>query len=190
MLGCTTMVFSEKEVETVKDIDIDIDKYMGDWHQVATTLPWFQKKCIKNTKANYERVRSEIKVTNSCTKKDGTKNIAHGRARLNNKFNEASKLQVTFVKIFRKWFWLFGGDYWIMDIDKEYSYSVVGDPKRKYFWILSRKPLMSLPMFQKLEKRIRNQGYDTCKIKITQEGELKGRGLCSLSKPKTKKEKK
>lgn len=180
MLGCTTMLFSEKEVGTVKNIDIE--RYMGDWYQVAAIPAWFQRKCVKNTKANYERDRGEIKVTNSCVKKDGTNKIAHGRAQVNSKFNEASKLQVTFVKIFRKWIWLFGGDYWIMDIDEEYSYSIVGAPKRNYLWILSRKPLMSLLMFKNLEERIGNQGYDTCKIKITQEGKFKGKSLCSLNR--------
>jgi apolipoprotein D and lipocalin family protein len=32
------------------------------------------------------------------------------------------------------------GDYWIIDLDENYQYTVIGDPKRAYFWILIRTP--------------------------------------------------
>lgn len=31
------------------------------------------------------------------------------------------------------------GDYWIMRIEGDYQYSLVGTPDRKYLWVLSRE---------------------------------------------------
>lgn len=177
--GIATIGFAQDPVRTVEDLDIDA--YMGQWHQIAAIPARFQRKCVGETTALYERNDAGVKVTNTCIKEDGSEQVASAQARLNKKYNMESKLQVTFVKLFGKWCWLFGGDYWVMDIDDDYSYSVVGTPKRNYLWILNRDPSMDLESLQALEVKIKAQHYDTCKIKITQEGEFKGRTLCSLA---------
>ena len=46
-----------------------------------------------------------------------------------------TKLKVTF-------FWPFSGDYWIIDLDPDYRWVTVGEPRRKYLWILSRESKM------------------------------------------------
>ena len=43
-----------------------------------------------------------------------------------------AKLKVTF-------FWPFYGDYWVIGLSPEYQYAIVGEPSRKYLWILSRE---------------------------------------------------
>ena len=58
-------------------------------------------------------------------------------ARIVNK-NSNAKLEVSFVS-FLGWrpFW---GDYWIIGLDENYKWAVVGTPSRKYGWVLSRTP--------------------------------------------------
>jgi apolipoprotein D and lipocalin family protein len=63
-----------------------------------------------------------------------------------------TKLKVTF-------FWPFSGDYWIIDLDPEYRWAVVGEPSRKYFWILSREPRMDDATYQRILERATEQGY-------------------------------
>jgi apolipoprotein D and lipocalin family protein len=57
-------------------------------------------------------------------------------------------------------FWPFYGDYWIIDLDPEYRWAVVGEPGRKYLWILAREPRMSEPIYREILERIRTKGYD------------------------------
>jgi len=162
--------------------NLDIDSYMGEWHQIAAIPAWFQRKCVGNTTATYENTGDYIKVTNSCMEQDGKQKVASGLARINIKFSDSARLQVTFASIFGKWIWWFQGDYWVMYLDHGYTTSIVGHPDRKYLWILSREKELAPEKLKELEGKIRGQYYDTCNINITQEGNLKGVSLCSLGK--------
>ena len=188
-LALTNFSFAHthKELKTVKNIEID--RYLGRWHQVAAIPAWFQKKCVADTTADYQKVEDGLSVTNTCRKKDGSNKVALGKARVNHEFSDNARLQVTFVNLFNKWWvWLFGGDYWVIDLAKDYSYSVVGEPKRQYLWILSREDNMKAEQFAELDLRIKKQGYDTCKVIVTQEGEHKGKTLCSFNHKKLKRD--
>ena len=167
------------EVESVPKLNIP--SYMGTWHQIAAIPAWFQKKCKSDITANYQRLETgEIKVTNRCRKKNGSYSKAVGQARINQEYNSTVKLEVTFAQLLNKWLWFIAGDYWVLDLGKDYSYSVVGDPKRKYLWILARTPNIDRESLVSIEKNIRLQGYDTCRVKITQTRNLHNTRLCDL----------
>jgi apolipoprotein D and lipocalin family protein len=93
-------------------------------------------------------------VVNTCFKKsfEGKKKVAAGKAWVVDRKTN-SKLKVRF-------FWPFSGDYWIMELGKDYEYAVVGDPKRKYFWILCRTPKMGEDLFKGILERAEEQGYN------------------------------
>jgi hypothetical protein len=73
----------------------------------------------------------KVSVLNECYDGSfsGKLRAAKGKAWVVDKETK-SKLKVSF-------FWFFAGDYWIIDIADDYSYVVVGHPKRKYL-VLSR----------------------------------------------------
>lgn len=148
-------------VETVEFVDLN--KYLGKWHEVASIPQSFQKKCIRNTTAEYSFAeKNRLRVLNSCEMADGNRMVAEGRAKIaDTKSN--SKLKVTFLKI-GGWIFAASGDYWILDIDADYQIALIGDPSREYAWILSRTPVLSKEKFAQSEAHFRSQGYDTCKI--------------------------
>ena len=178
LLNLSLVAFSS--TPSTSTADVDINKYLGTWHQIATIPMWFQRNCVKDTYAQYEMSEQNIKVTNYCTEEDGSVNIANGQARLNPQFDDPSKLEVTFISIFGMWLWFLSGDYWILDLESDYSISIVGDPKREYLWILSRTPTLNLKTLTTLNHKIKNLGYDTCLIKVTQNGDLKNKDLCKI----------
>lgn len=115
----------------LKTVDsVDIQKYKGTWYEIARFEHFFEKGC-KNVTATYElKDNGKIKVINKCTNIDnGEKKEAIGEAYALDSTN--SKLKVSFFKPFY-------GDYWIIDLDKNYNYALVGSPNREYLWILSR----------------------------------------------------
>jgi apolipoprotein D and lipocalin family protein len=69
-----------------------------------------------------------------------------------------AKLKVSFVKILG--LQLFWGDYWIIGLEEKYSYAVIGGPKRKYGWILSRKTGLTNEEWHAVESILNQQGYD------------------------------
>jgi apolipoprotein D and lipocalin family protein len=115
-------------LETVDKVDIE--KYKGSWYEIARFEHRFEEGC-KNVTATYElRDDGKIKVINRCTDIESNKRKeATGVAYAVDDTN--SKLKVSFFRPFY-------GDYWIIDLDKEYRYALVGSPDRKYLWILSR----------------------------------------------------
>lgn len=183
-LMTSSAVFSADTGPVVTVPELTIEKYLGKWHQIAAIPAWFQRNCTKNTTAEYLKTSDGlIKVENRCEKEDGEISTAEGVARLNPKFDSPSKLQVTFVSIFGHWIWAFGGNYWVMDLGKSensYEYSVVGDPKREYLWILARKPQLTIEELILIREKIKFQYYDLEKIILTQEGDLYGKNLAVI----------
>jgi apolipoprotein D and lipocalin family protein len=102
-------------------------------------------------------------VKNSCNKGSVTGELttAEGKAFVVKNSGNA-KLKVQF-------FWPFKGDYWIIDLANDYSYAVVGDPSKKYLWILSRTPQMTETTYQEILTRIAAMGYDLSKIVKTKQ---------------------
>lgn len=153
------------DVQTVPFVDLN--KYLGTWYEVAAIPQSFQKKCVKNTQANYsiEDETGYIVVENSCEQDDGSVDIAEGRARLENIESQA-ELKVTFVKIFN-WIFKFGGDYWVIGLQKDYQWAVVGHPSREYAWILARKPNLSKRSLKAAHDILLRNGYDTCLVLVS-----------------------
>lgn len=132
---------------------------MGKWYEIARLPNSFEEGCECIT-AEYSKIDDEtIRVINSCLE-DGEFDSAKGKAFPVEGSNNA-KLKVQF-------FWPFKGDYWIIDLDKEnYSYALVGNPSRKYLWILSRTPKISDELLQKIVDVADKKKFDTTKLIYT-----------------------
>lgn len=137
---------------------VDLERYVGTWYEIASIPNRFQKHCHGNTLARYRHVEhGHIEVINSCLDKKGAIDQAQGIARIVDTTSNA-KLEVSFVSLFG---WqLFWGDYWILDLAPDYAYALVGTPDRRYGWILSRTPVLSADIRNKIDGRLRDSGYD------------------------------
>jgi apolipoprotein D and lipocalin family protein len=140
---------------------VDVQRYLGTWYEIATIPQRFQKGCVGVTAHYSLRSDGDIDVVNVCRKEtlDGKQRSVRGKAWIVDKKTNA-KLKVRF-------FWPFSGAYWIIELDKDYQWAVVGHPNRKYLWILSRTPQMDGAVYDELLKRIAAKGYDLNKIKKT-----------------------
>jgi apolipoprotein D and lipocalin family protein len=137
---------------------VDINKYAGLWFEIAKIPNSFQDQCVKGTTAKYIlKDDGEIAVVNSCIDKDGEIDDADGVARIVDKRSNA-KLEVSFVS-FLGWrpFW---GDYWIIGLDENYQWAIVGTPNRKYGWVLSRTPQLIKETMEEIFQILKDQGYN------------------------------
>lgn len=182
ILLLTKPVFGQILVPPVKTVAaVDLQKYLGRWFEAASIPQSFQKDCLKNTTADYENdpETDYITVINSCDRADGSKAIVEGRARAIAVRTKA-QLEVTFVKL-GDWVFAASGDYWIIGLDKNYLWAVVGDPKREYAWILSRSPNISRRHLKHAAQVLEKNGYNLCDLKISpqDEGREYQRTLCA-----------
>ncbi len=143
---------------------VELSRYLGKWYEIARYPNRFQRDCMGEVTAEYTlRKDGKIAVLNSCRKKNGSLSQARGTAKIADATTN-SKLKVTF-------FWPFYGNYWIVDLPSDYSYAIVGEPQRKYLWILSRTPKMDPVLYESLLLKVEQIGYDPEKlIKTPQSG--------------------
>lgn len=132
--------------ETVTQVDLA--RYMGTWHEIAKYPNRFQKGCGCTTATYALRADGKVSVLNRCGGPKGDRS-AKGWARVVG----PGKLKVTF-------FWPFFGDYWILALDPDYRWVVVGSPDRRYLWILARSPRIEEGLYQSLVARAQAQGFD------------------------------
>jgi len=133
--------------------EFEIEKYMGKWYEIYR-LPNKFEEGLEDITAKYELTDDgKVIVTNEGRLIDDKSRIkqAKGRAWIPDP-KEPSKLKVSF-------FWPFSGDYWVLRVDKEYSYALVGDPSGKYLWILSRERVLDPKIVLELKEYASNLGF-------------------------------
>ncbi len=150
-VGCST-----KYEPLATENRVDLNRYLGTWYEIARFEHFFEKGC-KNVTANYSLLEDEkIRVINRCTKiETNEKKEAKGVAYATDITN--SKLKVSFFRPFY-------GDYWIIDLDKDYKYALVGSPSREYLWILSRTKTIDENTKKRLIDIASKKGFDTSKF--------------------------
>jgi apolipoprotein D and lipocalin family protein len=70
------------------------------------------------------------------------------------------KLEVRFAPKWLSWLPLVWADYWVVALGDDYRWAMVGQPGRKYLWILSRQPSLDRKTFDALKTRAVAMGYD------------------------------
>ena len=163
-MGHTASV-EETPVRTVASVDLD--RYLGQWYELARYPNRFQRDCVSDVTATYaRRGDGRIDVVNRCVEQDGGVNEARGIARVLDDPTGA-KLKVRFAPAWLSFLPAVWGDYWIIGLDEGYDWAVVGTPDRKYLWILSRTPELDEPAYAEALDRARENGFDTSRLTPT-----------------------
>lgn len=147
---------ADPELPTIKQLDLE--RYAGRWYEIARLPMWFERKCTGNITATYTpREDKRIDVLNRCATNEGYIS-AKGIAEVPNPA-EPGQLRVRFAPDWLAWFPVVWGDYWIMALDPEYRWVMVGAPNRSYLWILSRTPTLDPQTVSTLKQQAASQGF-------------------------------
>lgn len=145
---------------------VDLNRYMGDWYVIAH-IPYSLEKGKVGTLDRYA-MRPDGKMDNIFLFRRKTLDAPleewKGKAWVHNHETNAD-WRVQFI-------WPLRNTYLILDLDKDYQWSVVGLPNRKLAWILSRSPVMDEALYQSLLKKLEDKGYRSEKlVKVPQKAE-------------------
>jgi len=138
---------------------VDLNKYSGKWYEIARLPNSFEKGLICVTAEYSLREDGNVTVVNSGRKEDNPARIdtIKGKAWIPDP-NEPGRLKVRF-------FWPFSGGYYIFHLDQEnYQYALVGTPSRKFFWLLSRTPMIEESKYKELVRIANDNGFETGNI--------------------------
>lgn len=150
------MIFSYSYSQKTPSVvtNVDLNRYKGLWYEIAR-LPFFFERKLKCITATYT-LRDDGKITvlnkGNYISDPEKSTSSQGIAWIPDKQNPA-KLKVQF-------FWPFSGDYWIIHLDKDYRYVLIGEPSLKYLWILCREKKMDETAYGMLLQKAVDSGYD------------------------------
>jgi len=145
---------------------VDLTRYSGRWHEVARFPMRFQDnsslRCEEVTATYFPAAAGGISVLNECV--NGLDPARERRSARGTAYpvegSGNARLRVSF-------FWPFYGDYWVLGLDPDYQWAVVGSPQRDYLWILSRTPSLPAAQMEQALAIARAQGFDLSRLMRT-----------------------
>lgn len=181
-LGATAVPASAGPVTPVPSLDVQ--RYVGEWRQIASKPQWFEALCQSDTYANYAlNADGTVNVSNRCAGPFGANVYVRGRARVLDTTTNA-QLQVTFLpKLGGGWSYPDRKpNYIVIGLGEAYDWAIVGDPDRTSAFVLSRAPALTAAQVETVKTVLDANGFDPCKLRITrQRGGLQRAGsLCSI----------
>jgi len=137
---------------------LDLQRYSGQWHEIAHLPMFFQRNCAAHITAEYTpQADGSVGVRNACDDKAGKRIVSEGAAR--GMAGHPGRLEVRFAPAWLAWAPFVWADYWVIELDPDYRWAVVGGPDRKYLWVLSRTPTLPRAKFEAIKVRTARRGY-------------------------------
>lgn len=159
LAGCSTVGGDDPPLAVVEQVELE--RYLGRWYEIASFPQRFQEGCVATTASYSRREDGRIRVDNACREGafDAALREIEGVAWVTDEATNA-RLRVQF-------FWPFSGAYWIIELDPDYRWAVVGHPSRDYLWILSRTRQLDDAVYADLVARIERHGFDPARLQRT-----------------------
>jgi len=166
--GLLAVAASDRPLRVVDSVDLK--RYAGRWYEVARLPNKSQDHCAGDV-VSYHTLRADdrIDVVNRCRKADGTLDDARGIGRKAGDGKNGARLQVRFAPAILSLLPMVWDDRWIIGLGPDYTWAVVGTPRRQHLWILSRTPAMSASSYERAREIARGNGFDVERlVKTTQ----------------------
>lgn len=138
---------------------VDINRFMGDWYVIAN-IPTFIEKRATNAIESY-KLDSDGNID---TKFTFYQDSPEGKLK---KYNPKGFIfnRQTNAEWRMQFLWPIKMPFLIIDLAEDYRYTVIGEPNRKYLWIMAREHTLSDFDFNQIVNNLHNVGYDTSLIK-------------------------
>ena len=152
---------------------LDLDRYMGQWFEIARMPNSHERDCAADVVTTYQRIsETAVDVATACRHADGEEERMEVIARVRDTVSKA-KLELRYAPRALGWIPFVWDDYWVLDVAPTYAYALVGEPGRESLWILARTPRLDDATYDQLVAAAAAQGFDTGKLARTpQSGRL------------------
>jgi apolipoprotein D and lipocalin family protein len=150
-ISCQT---NKAMIDTTTVKNVQIEKFMGTWYEIARFPHSFEKNLVGVTATYSLKENGRIEVLNQGFEYtlNGKLKTANGKAKIPN-IQEPGKLKVSF-------FWIFYADYFILELDENYKWALIGSSSDKYLWILARSKKLDENILKMLKAKAIERGYD------------------------------
>jgi apolipoprotein D and lipocalin family protein len=137
--------------------EVDLGRFQGKWYEIAK-LPRRTETGCEGTTATYRlKPDGKLDLQSEC-KVGGVTQRMIAEAVVSDP-QTPGKLSLDIGGFF--------GDYWILEVGKDYEYAVVGHPTRSYLWILSRTPTLPRDDLTRILDGARERQFDVSRLEYT-----------------------
>lgn len=137
--------------------NVDLKQYAGKWFVIASIPTKFDKNWNFVTETYILKDNGNIAIETSYIKKRKTKqHTAYSKGFPVSGTNNI-EWKIQFV-------WPFRADYLVEELAEDYSYVVVGHPKKKFLYIMSRTNTLDEELYKGIATRCKTRGYNVAKI--------------------------
>jgi len=145
---------------------IELSRYMGKWYEIARLPNLFEQGCAGVTAEYALQKDGSVSVLNTCRKDTPQGPARSAKAKAWSVDPSNSRFEVSFFRPFK-------APYWVIALEPDYRWALVGHPKRSYLWLLSRVPKMAEADEKAAFAEAARLGYDLTRVEKTpQQGHL------------------
>lgn len=166
--GCALVAPTQPGADLPRTVAaVDLQRYSGTWYEIARLPVSFQdgpnRRCADVIATYTPRPDGRIDVLNRC------------RDVLNNDQERSGAAIATPVpgaenaRLRVQFFWPFSGDYWIIGLDPEYRWALVGAPSRRVLWLLSRTRVLPEADIATATRIAAEQGFPVDRLQRTEQ---------------------
>lgn len=139
--------------------ELNLERYLGLWYEIGRLPLKFEDDDARDITAEYSlQDDGKVRVDNRCIDEAGEPTQALGEAVPDDE--HAGRLRVTFLPAALRWIPFTQADYWVLKIDADYRYALVGTPDHKNLWLLARNPHIGAEVVEEYLTEARRQGFD------------------------------
>ncbi|MEV0246602.1 lipocalin family protein [Nocardia sp. NPDC050712] len=156
--GALALVPASAGAEPVTPVpQLQVERYLGTWQQLAAIPQPFNLVCARDTRANYTlNPAGDITVRNSCTTWSGGPNEITGVAKVKDTATNA-QLGVSFRGEADP-----RTNYVVTAVDPDYSWALVVNPERTSGFVLSRTAAVDAERWAEIRDAVAAAGVDSC----------------------------
>lgn len=139
---------------------MELEKFMGKWYVIASRPTSFEEGAFNAVESyNYDQQEKKIEIDFRYNK-DSLQGEEKRVPQVGWIYNEQTNTHWKISPL-----WPFKFDYLILDLDKDYQWTVIGVPNQKYIWVMARSPVMSDESLKRILSATENAGYNIQNVK-------------------------
>jgi apolipoprotein D and lipocalin family protein len=140
---------------------LDLNRFTGTWYEIARLSNHNEKNCVADviTLIAPADKPNRVQIVLACKVKKGYSDARNATGKKQDKSGDG-KVKVSFL-------WPFYSKYWVLGIDPENTWALVGSPNHKDLWVLSRTPVMKPEVLSEIEAKASAQGFPVAKLTMT-----------------------
>ena len=141
---------------------LDLTRFLGQWYEIARLPNKAEKKCAANAFALYaaSEKAGHFSEVHSCLVTPGDHDIANQDGRQDKSAD--GKLSVKHLVFLHQ-------KEWILAIDPDYAWALMGDPGHKTLWVLSRTETLAPDLLAAIESKAGAQGFNVGKLVLVRQ---------------------